>query len=996
MKKILIPVLLLSAAAAAWSTSKATEREADTYTEAVAAIERADSLLGNKKLDKAVRDSIIQDKAYNCAVAAIELVSDERSDYDGALQLARTGLGIAKDPEVVESLHETKGYCYENKAKQAEVKARFEEAVDLYTKSFRPYADAKRPDLHAKALIKLADIYDRLFEIDSIVATLQKAETIARTAGSERTLLDVLVAQKKYAREHHRFQPYLMSSTALDSIYANTTDPLISRDAAADMANTAEASGDMPRAISLYKGILATQEAMEPSDTRNVLLTGTLDKLSELCQETGLYDESIDYARRNLVLKKSGNTKSALGLALTYHRISTVYASVRDSLNAAVYADSIGMVADNTEAEFYRAYMNMLGGISYKQVHEYGKAIEFYRKAMEYPALAPSVNALIGGSLHLLGREKEALGHYKEYARLIGERNGTNSTVYASALRYLANIRAFNSDIEGGCSDYITSITITQDLLRDRLRFLPSGLRKNYLGDLTEALSLMTPFGISSGHTSDYFTTKAYEGLLFTKGLLLASDRSTAEMINQHGTPQDKADYAAIQLIRSRMDALGEYSDMQDSVASLYRTMVTIDNRLASNCTRYGDIGAFTTTGYREIADALEPGETLIDFTDYKTDDGKHKYAAFVIRNGQEHPLLIPVCDGSDIDSLLNENYGLISSMHDEEAGTRLRAICFDPVREHLTEGKNIFVIPSGIYHSISIDALPLNDSTLVGDRYRMIRLSSARVLLDRDKRDIVPSRLSASLYGGIIYDMDTDEMTMASLPVQTDLALAFATRSATQHTDSLSYLPYTLSEVNGINGLLSRHTDATVALTGKKATEASFLSLSGRSPSILHMATHGFYFDPDDPDKARGLKGYTDAMNLSGLVMSGGNAEWRGEPLPPGTLGGLLTAADIALCDLSGTSLVCLSACNTGRGSAATSEGLYGLQRAFKKAGAGTLVMSLWEASEIATNLFMNKFYESLLANGFNKHAAFYDARAAVRVKFPEPYYWAGFVMVD
>ena len=71
-------------------------------------------------------------------------------------------------------------------------------------------------------------------------------------------------------------------------------------------------------------------------------------------------------------------------------------------------------------------------------------------------------------------------------------------------------------------------------------------------------------------------------------------------------------------------------------------------------------------------------------------------------------------------------------------------------------------------------------------------------------------------------------------------------------------------------------------------------------------------------------------------------------------------------------------------------------MQRAFKKAGAGTLVMSLWEASEIATNLFMNKFYESLLANGFNKHAAFYDARAAVRVKFPEPYYWAGFVMVD
>ena len=52
--------------------------------------------------------------------------------------------------------------------------------------------------------------------------------------------------------------------------------------------------------------------------------------------------------------------------------------------------------------------------------------------------------------------------------------------------------------------------------------------------------------------------------------------------------------------------------------------------------------------------------------------------------------------------------------------------------------------------------------------------------------------------------------------------------------------------------------------------------------------------------------------------------------------------------------------------------------------------------ASEIATTLFMNKFYESLLANGFDKHSAFNDARAAVRARYPEPYYGAGFVMVD
>lgn len=971
------------------------DAEGSQYDEATALINRADSLLASATLSAAERDSVIAEKAYCLAVAAIDRASDEVADYEAALDYTSAGLAIAKDPEVVDALYDTRGQAYESLAKKAELKARFEESVEMYRKSFIQYEKAGRWNQYALALIKLADIYDRLFEIDKITTTLQEAEAIARRSGDERALFEVLVTQKKYAREHHRFQLYVSSSTSLDSISQHTADPIISRDATRDMATTAEAAGDYPRAVSLYKGILADQEAMEPSYQKDVLITGTLDKLSELCQECGRNDESIEYARRNLVYKKTGDTRSNLGLALTYHRISTVYAALNDSASAALYADSIGMVADSTQEAFYRAYMNMLGGISYKQVKEYPKAIEFYRKASEYPALATSINALIGGSLHLMGNDAEALGYYQDYARLIGERHGTNSTVYASALRYVANIKAFAGDVEGGCEDYISSISMTQELLRDRLRFLPSGLRKNYLGDLTEALSLMTPFGISSGHTSDLFTTKTYEGLLLSKGLLLASDRSTAEMINTHGTPEDKADYASIQLIRSRMNALEQYSDMQDSVASLYRTMVAIDHRLAQNCTRYGDVGAFASTGYDEIASSLKPGETLVDFTDYRDEkDGHRRYAAFIIRNGMEHPLLVPVCDGAEIDSLIAQNHGLVSSIHDEEAGERLRAICFDPIREHLTEGETAFLIPSGIYHSISIDALPLNDSILVGDRYPMVRLSSARLLLDRNTS--APARLSASLYGGIIYDMDADEMTMASLPVQADMALAFATRSPGQHTDSLCYLPYTLSEVNGIAELLSRHTTATVPLTGKKATEASFLSLSGRSPSILHIATHGFYFDPDDPDKAKGLRGYTDAMNLSGLVMSGGNAEWRGEPLPPGTFGGLLTAADIALCDLSGTSLVCLSACNTARGTAATSEGLYGLQRAFKKAGAGTLVMSLWEASEIATTLFMNKFYESLLANGFDKHSAFNDARAAVRARYPEPYYWAGFVMVD
>ena len=56
--------------------------------------------------------------------------------------------------------------------------------------------------------------------------------------------------------------------------------------------------------------------------------------------------------------------------------------------------------------------------------------------------------------------------------------------------------------------------------------------------------------------------------------------------------------------------------------------------------------------------------------------------------------------------------------------------------------------------------------------------------------------------------------------------------------------------------------------------------------------------------------------------------------------------ASEIAALDLSGTSLVCLSACDTGQGQV-TPEGVYGLQRAFRKSGVRYILMNLWESGD-------------------------------------------------
>ena len=73
-------------------------------------------------------------------------------------------------------------------------------------------------------------------------------------------------------------------------------------------------------------------------------------------------------------------------------------------------------------------------------------------------------------------------------------------------------------------------------------------------------------------------------------------------------------------------------------------------------------------------------------------------------------------------------------------------------------------------------------------------------------------------------------------------------------------------------------------------------------------------------------------------------------------------------------------------------------MQRAFKKAGVKTMVMSLWEVSDMVATEFMTCFYKNLLdkVNAFDKRKAFDKAKSLIREKYPEPYYWAGFVMLD
>ena len=133
-----------------------------------------------------------------------------------------------------------------------------------------------------------------------------------------------------------------------------------------------------------------------------------------------------------------------------------------------------------------------------------------------------------------------------------------------------------------------------------------------------------------------------------------------------------------------------------------------------------------------------------------------------------------------------------------------------------------------------------------------------------------------------------------------------------------------------------------------------------------------------------------------SGIIMAGANNAWAGRPVS-GVEDGILFAEEVANLNLVGTDLVVLSACETGLGAVNNGEGVFGLQRAFKLAGANTLVMSLWLVDDDATSILMSAFYRNWLS-GKNKQDAFKEAQRTLRSnhRFASPFYWAAFVMVD
>ena len=737
------------------------------------------------------------------------------------------------------------------------------------------------------------------------------------------------------------------------------------------------------------------------SDREQAKLT-YYSSMMNLKQQQRQYKDAISAAKHYIEQTKILSGRNSDQQYQAYSKLCTLYALDNDSTRAFACLDSLerGVGHSYQDKEVIANFYNVKG-CCYRDFKKYEKAIACFDKA--YKTLydkrtedSPSKFASLlnkSEAYFMLKRYDAAYATFSEYVETSRNKYGETSGTYSQALFTLANIEGARGNINEADSLFRMSMNCLLVNMKQLWRYSTPSQREQFWMETLNNLSGMAAFAVKCGNFDSELTETCYNALLFSKALLLETEKSVVDIIRKEGTDDDIVNYRNLLAVNNRLLVLRnnyEYNKLE--IDSLTIQQRELEQQLSHKCQSYNEYETYLDINYEKVRNSLADHGVVVDFSDYQTEDSVRQYAAYIYDKDKSHPLLVKCFDQQQLDSLLDgmQNFTLYNY---EQLQDRASKLIWNPIEASIAKGSTVYYIPSGVMHGIALEALPLSDGTTLGQHYDFVRLTSAREIVNAHHSNKI--NRTATLYGGLQYSLDPQKMEEES-KVYEKSDLAGLLRS--EYGESgFKDLRNTKDEVRKIEKTLVDNGFSVKAYLGSKGNAESFVALNGKSPSIVHIATHGFYYTPDEAKGKDFLSGYTDAMSLSGLVFAGGNAAWLGKKNVDGVLGGVLTAKDIANLDFKGTDLLVLSACKTGQGKV-TAEGVFGLQRAFKKAGVGTIIMSLWNVDDKVTSEFMVAFYEQLTdkANNWNKRKAFEQTKEIIRKKHPDPYYWAAFVMLD
>lgn len=638
------------------------------------------------------------------------------------------------------------------------------------------------------------------------------------------------------------------------------------------------------------------------------------------------------------------------------------------------------------------------------------------------------------------GRSFAALGSFERAYALADSLLGPSSPRTLDALSYRAIVRAQRGREAEAWADARQLEIAGLEVLQQSARALSEREALAFERSRSSGLEVMLSLAVGPEDPGAEARVELADALI--RARLLVLDQLADERRALPG--DDPALEAPIRELEEARDALAsalvaalrEERAPDSTVARARARREAAERALARRSERFGLGLRRSGAGFADVAAALPEGSAMISYVRHEAPSERllesgardssradtRRYSALVFRKGVGAPEIVSLGSAARLDAAISRWVEACATPPPAAAalaraaerrcnalGRTVRELALDPMTRLLGGAARVFIVPDGALVGVNFMALPdARGGYRAESGPTLHRLSAERDLLPWDDAGRRGRGLLAM--GGADFDRAEDGALSARIAAAPPATGARATPSDSARL-RFPPLPRTGAEVEQVVSLwhASRSADAAdaEALTGAAASEAAFKRLApGRR--VLHVATHGFALGAGLAAAARpGTRAIGSVVSagrvaerrrsaplLPGLALAGANAE-----AVAGADDGFLTAEEITSLDLTGSEWAVLSACETGLSDPSGAEAVQGLQRAFRRAGLRTVIMSLWAVDDEGTRAWMRQLYSARLIAGADTAEA---VRSACRTVLEErrrggldthPFHWAAFV---
>ncbi len=749
-----------------------------------------------------------------------------------------------------------------------------------------------------------------------------------------------------------------------------------------------------------------------------------LSELAELYGDIGQYQKALP-----LYLEALENCEKSLGKEHSYYGIylnelaKTYYLLGNYKKALPLYIDALANVKKSVGENHpeYGIYLNNLA-LLYQKMGKYQEALPLFIETLEntkklygkeHSEYGVRLNNLAGLYLSMEQYGK-ALPLYRDALKNTAKALGKEHLQYGAILNSLAGLYQKMGQYQQALPIFIEGIeNINQNITKD-FSYLSEKEKEAYFNMNSFHFKVFNSFALQSKEQLPEVTTMVFDNAVRNKGILLKS--STAMRMTILSSKDTVLINKYDKWIGLKKEIVSLYSNpiskRQKDPKNIEEQANVLERDLVKNSQEFLAFTNILKIKWQDVQKALKSNEVAIEFVHFRL-YGKNRftdttmYCALIVNPKSKQPEMIPLFREKQLEEIIGKfggnNYSYINSIYGKntEVNQELYNLVWAPIDSFLTKRVGVvsshtdtklkvYLSPSGLLHKISFSAIAKEQNVYLCDAYSIEVKSSTGKLVESHQMSQRHPMTSATLFGGINYNTDS---TQAQI---------------------WSYLEGTKIETEKINNILKRGKVGVNYFSNTTATEEEF-KLMAKNSNILHIATHGFFYpDPKEIRKEEkqnievgeivfrgGGRGFgvssfvknDNPLMRSGLVFAGANDVWSIQNKNDSIDDGVLTAQEVSNIDMRKTDLVVMSACETGLGDIKDSEGVYGLQRAFKMAGVDYMIMSLWQVPDKETEEFMTTFYKKLIKQKDIKQS-FAETQKEMRAKY-DPYFWAAFVLI-